>query len=442
VSSRKLFWSPCDKCSPSSRPREKEGGQAFDSAIWFFFLAPGHSPGGRGKTDLDKSFTISNPRITMSRMKLDVLFAALLLCAACVAAQPQSRRAATSVDVDSLARTVTIYRDRYGVPQVFGTTDASTVFGFAYAQAEDNFWRVEENFILALGRASELYGEKNLEEDRRNHALEIPRLARAEYSRLDPKMRALCDAFAAGLNYYLEKHPESPPRLLTKIEPWYTLAFIRYNYFQNGFSRDPALRGPLQTAESERPFADNVGSNGWVIAPSRSKTGHAMLLINPHLPFFGPGQVYEGHVHSEEGWNFTGYTRFGFPFPYVGHNEDLGWVSTDNAADLEDVYAETFDDPAHPLAYRYGTGHRMATERIESIRVKTGSGFEVRTFKMIRTHHGPVLGKRDGKLLAIRMARFEEDGWLREWYEMTRARTLAQFKAALGPQKMLFGNVM
>ena len=167
-----------------------------------------------------------------------------------------------------------------------------------------------------------------------------------------------------------------------------------------------------------------------------------MLFINPHLPFFGTGQVYEGHVHSDEGWNFTGYTRLGFPFPYVGHNEDVGWVSTDNAADLADVYAETFDDPARPLAYRYGNGHRLATERVEKIRVKTDAGFEERSFKMIKTHHGPVLGKRDGKLLAIRMAHFESDGWLREWYDMTRARTLAQFKRALRPQKMLFGNVM
>jgi penicillin amidase len=167
-----------------------------------------------------------------------------------------------------------------------------------------------------------------------------------------------------------------------------------------------------------------------------------MLLINPHLPFFGTGQVYEGHVHSDEGWNFTGYTRFGFPFPYVGHNEDIGWVSTDNAADLEDVYAEVFDDPKRPLAYRYGSGHRLATERAEKIRVKTGSGFEERSFKMIKTHHGPVLGKRDGKLLTIRMAHFEDDGWLREWYDMTRARTLPEFKRALRPQRMLFGNVM
>jgi acyl-homoserine-lactone acylase len=365
-----------------------------------------------------------------------------LLCASVVAGQQSARMTSTSIDADRLARTVTIYRDTYGVPHVFGTTDASTVFGFAYAQAEDNFWRVEENFILALGRGSELYGEKSLNEDRLNHALEIPRLAREEYSRLDRKMRTLCDAFAAGFNYYLTKHPEAHPRLLTRIEPWYMLAFIRYNYFQNGFARDSNLTGDVQTAENDRALADNVGSNGWVIAPKRSKTGHAMLLINPHLPFFGPGQVYEGHVHSEEGWNFTGYTRFGFPFPYVGHNDDLGWVSTDNAADLEDVYAETFDDPKRPLAYRYGTGYRLATQHTEEIRVKTATGVDVRRFKMIKTHHGPVLSAKDGKLLAIRIAKFESDGWLREWYEMTSARTLAQFKAALRPQNMLFGNVM
>lgn len=344
---------------------------------------------------------------------------------------------------NSLARNVTIYRDTYGVPHVFGRTDASTVFGFAYAQAEDNFWRVEENFILALGRASELYGEKSLEEDRLNHALEIPRLARAEYERLDPRMRSLCDAFAGGFNYYLARHPEVRPRLLTRIEPWHTLAFIRYNYYQNGFARDRSLRGlGLQTAAIENDLKEHTGSNGWVVGPSKSASGYAMLFINPHLPFFGPGQVYEGHVHSDEGWNFTGYTRFGFPLPYVGHNENGGWVSTDNAADLTDVYMETFDDPSRPLAYKYGKGYRFATERVEEIRVKTANGIETRKFTMRKTHHGPILGTRDGKMLAIRMAKFESDGWLREWYDMTRATSLAALKRAMAPLNMNFGNVM
>ena len=367
----------------------------------------------------------------------------LLICSA--VARPQSPHPDTANDLSpsDLARTVTIYRDTYGVPHVFGRTDASTAFGFAYAQAQDNFWRVEENFILALGRASELYGEKMLDEDRLNHALEIPRLARAEYARLDPQMRALCDAFAAGFNYYLSRHPEVHPRLLTQIEPWYPLAFIRYNYFQNGFARDPILqRAGLQTAAIDGDLKPHTGSNGWVIGPTRSASGHALLFINPHLPFFGPGQVYEGHVHSDEGWNFTGYARFGFPFPYVGHNENGGWVSTDNAADLEDIYLETFDDPARPLSYRYGDGYRTGTEHVEEIRVKTANGLETRRFTMRKTHHGPILGAQNGKLLALRMAKFESDGWLREWYDMTRATSLAALKRAISPLNMLFGNVM
>src|SRR5688572_25715331 len=169
-------------------------------------------------------------------------------------------------DLERLARDVTIYRDIYGVPHVFGRTDASTVFGFAYAQAEDNFWRVEENFIWALGRASELYGENSLNEDRLNHALEIPRLAQEEYGRLDRQMRAICDGFAAGFNYYLSQHSETKPRLLKRIEPWYTLAFIRYNYYQNGFARDRNLRPvQLQTAVNDDDLGLNLGSNGWVI---------------------------------------------------------------------------------------------------------------------------------------------------------------------------------
>lgn len=344
---------------------------------------------------------------------------------------------------EQLARTVTIYRDTYGVPHVFGRTDASTIFGFAYAQAEDNFWRVEENFIHALGRASELYGEKSLNEDRLNHALEIPRLAREEYARLDRHMRLLCDSFAAGFNHYIARHPKKP-RLLTRIEPWYTLAFIRYNYYQNGFARDRNLRQTqLQTAEFDGDdLKAHTGSNGWAIGPSKSATGHALLFINPHLPFFGPGQVYEGHVHSDQGWNFTGYTRFGFPLPYVGHNENGGWVSTDNAADLSDVYLETFDDPARPLAYKYGKGYRLANERTEEIQVKTATGTETRRFTMRKTHHGPILAARDGKMLAIRMAKFESDGWLREWYDMTRVKSLDALKRAMAPLNMLFGNVM
>jgi penicillin amidase len=342
-----------------------------------------------------------------------------------------------------LARQVTIYRDRYGVPHVFGKTDAAAVFGFAYAQAEDNFWRIEDNYIRSLGRRAEVEGQAGVQDDQVNHLLEIPRLAREEYQRLPANVKALVDAYAEGLNFYLEKHPEVHPRLLSKMEPWYPLAFIRYNYYQRGFLYSTGLsRNQLQVGQAGRGIAASTGSNGWVIGASRSASGHPMLFINPHLSFFGPGQVYEGHVHSEQGWDFTGYTRFGFPFPYVGHNANVGWVSTDNSADQADSWTETFDDPARPLAYRYGDGYRMATAWEDTIRVKTDTGMALRVTALRKTHHGPVFALKNGKGIAVRMAKMESDGWLGEWYAMTRARNLVEMKRAMAPLNMLFGNVM
>jgi len=109
------------------------------------------------------------------------------------------------------------------------------MFGFAYAQAEDNFWRIEDNYIRAIGRRTEVEGQSGVTSDWRNRALEIPQLARAEYRRLPRKRGVLLDGFVAGLNAYLKDHPDVRPRLLTRFEPWYPLAFIRYNYYQNGF---------------------------------------------------------------------------------------------------------------------------------------------------------------------------------------------------------------
>lgn len=343
---------------------------------------------------------------------------------------------------NSMARDVTIYRDAYGTPHVFGKTDASTVFGFGYAQAEDNFAQMEENFIFALGRGSEIYGEKLFDDDRFNRTLEIERRAREDYEQGTPKVHELCRAFADGVNYYLRRHPEVHPKLLTTIEPWYPLAFIRYNYYQQGMARDPKLQIDASSSALDIATHDRNGSNGWVIGPSRSSTRHAMLLINPHLPFFGFGQIYEGHLHSDEGWEFTGYARLGFPIPYIGHNASTGWMSTDNFPDMVDGYVEQFDDPKDPAAYRYGPQHRTAAERTEVIKVRTGSGFESRTVHFFVTHHGPVIHTKSGRDIAVRLAKFESHGWLDEWYRMTKAHDIAELKQAVSSLDMLFGNIM
>src|ERR1041385_8075371 len=139
-----------------------------------------------------------------------------------------TRVEAADPSVERLARSVTIYRDSYGVPHVYGPTDASCVFGYAYAQAEDNFRQVEDNYIQAIGRATEVSGEEALAQDLLNRTLEITRLSEAEYKNANSQTRELCNAFVDGLNYFLEHNPQVKPKLITHFEAWQTIALMRF----------------------------------------------------------------------------------------------------------------------------------------------------------------------------------------------------------------------
>src|SRR3954447_12479829 len=217
---------------------------------------------------------------------------------------------------EAMARSVTIYRDTFGVPHVYGPTDASVVFGFGYAQAEDNFALVEDGLLRALGRAAEVHGEGALRDDELARALEIPRLAREEHARSAPAMRALYDAYAAGLNFYLARHPGVKPALLTRIEPWYPLALLRFKYYQGEFLgyaglQDQDLRAMAEEAVPEPP----QGANAWAVSAVRSASRHPMLLITPPVSSCGPAASYEIRLRGEEGWNFAGVGRYGLPLP-------------------------------------------------------------------------------------------------------------------------------
>ncbi|MDP8981712.1 MAG: acylase [Acidobacteriota bacterium] len=347
-----------------------------------------------------------------------------------------------SASPEKLARSVTIYRDTWGVPHIYGPTDASCAFGYAYAQAEDNFWQVEDSYIRALGRAAEVHGESALNDDQLVRALGVTRLSKAEYERLTPRLKDVVDSTAAGLNYYLERNPQVKPRVISKFEPWMIFAFNRYALYHQFIFRKSGLNsadmagalGQSPTAQNFQPLpalAETQGSNMWAVAPSKSANGHAMLFINPHQPFFGVGQWYEGHVHSDEGLNMSGASFFGSAFPTIGHNDVLGWSHTVNAPDIVDLWEEAFENPQDPLAYRYDGAWRKAEEWTEIIRVKGANGLTEKSYTFRKTHHGPVVAKRNGKFLTVRMAQFEEGGQLAEWYAMSKARNLDQFKQAM-----------
>ena len=373
-------------------------------------------------------------------------------------------RAQTSQS-DGMARSVTIIRDTYGVPHIYGPTDASVVFGHAYAQAEDNFDQLEYNVLYALGRSAELAGTRDQWDNLLARAFEIPRLSREEYARATPQMRAIYDAYAAGLNYYVARNPGKKSKLIDRFEPWHTIAMLRARYWLAEFIWDTGLqrkelkigdmkfsgtdtRAPAFStlAFQEAPadaFAERVqGSNMWAIAPSKSASGHAMLFINPHVGFYGPFTYYEAHLHSDEGLKFSGTGRHGFPFPYIGHNERLGWSHTDNYFDHGDLYAETFDKPNDPLSYKYGSGYRKATEWREQVSVLVDGKLEAREVTFRKTHHGPVVAERDGKPLAVKLAKMEEGGWYDQWYAMARAQNLTQFRAALDRVAIPYMNIV
>jgi acyl-homoserine lactone acylase PvdQ len=337
------------------------------------------------------------------------------------------------------ARAVTIYRDSYGVPHVHGKTDADVMFGMAYARAEDRFQETELAYLQALGRLAEFQGEAGAGWDTFVRAYELQRLGREEYAAAAPNIKALVDGWADGTNFFLAKNPTVKPRLPLRYEGW--MAFSMYR----AFGIDPNAGGidlrTLARIVEPAPRRDDEGSNMWAVSAAKSASGYPLLFINPHTPML---PVYESHWISDEGWNMTGLTAYSQTLiPVKGHNEHLGWAHTVNNSDMVDVWEEVFDDPARPLAYRYGTGYRLATEWRDSIRVKTAQGgIETRTITLRKTHHGPIVAEREGKKLAVMFGNLDRGGLLQQWYAMGKARNLAEFKAALDINGLVQHSVM
>ena len=295
------------------------------------------------------------------------------------------------------AKNTKIIRDDFGVPHIYGKTDADAVFGLLYAQAEDDFNRVERNYIWAIGRLAEIEGEKSLYSDLRAHLYMTQKEAKENFENSPAWLQKLCVAFADGLNYYLAKNPTVKPKLITHFEPWMPMYFSegsiggdiervstrKIKDFYDPQNKMAIVNDGLIRLKDDEPR----GSNGFAIAGSKTKSGNAMLLINPHTSFFFRGEV---HMISEEGLNAYGAVTWGQFFVYQGFNSKTGWMHTSTGTDIIDEFEETVVKNGSKTSYKYGEEIKPMDSIKVHLKYSSKDGIKEKSFMTYRTHHGPI----------------------------------------------------
>lgn len=313
---------------------------------------------------------------------------------------------------EDIAGRVEIIRDDFGVPHIYGKSDSDAVFGLLYAQCEDDFRRVERNYIWATGRLAELEGEKALYSDLRANLYMTEEEAKAAYSKAPDWLKKLCMAFADGINYYLATHPEVTPQVISRYEPWMPMFFsegsIGGDIEQIPTDRIAAFYGGNKSSaeigevkpEPVDLLDEPKGSNGIAVSGKLTQSGNAMLLINPHTSFYFRPEV---HVVSEEGLNAYGAVTWGQFFVYQGFNERTGWMHTSTGVDFIDEFVEDVNNESGQLIYTYGEEKRQVEQLPITLKYKEGGDLEEKSFTMYRTHHGPITHQSEDKWVATKI---------------------------------------
>ncbi len=330
---------------------------------------------------------------------------------------------------------VTIIRDDWGIPHIYGKTDADVVFGLMYAQAEDDFNRVETNFINAMGRLAEAEGQAAIYRDLRMKLFVDPITMKAKYRTSPAWLKALMISWADGLNFYLYKHPGVAPRVIKRFEPWMALTFSEGSIggdIEQVATKDlEAFYGKRAVSralpDKDGPLAEPGGSNGFAIAPSNTANRRALLWINPHTSFFFRAEV---QMVSEEGLNAYGAVTWGQFFVYQGFNDRAGWMHTTSGGDDLDEYLETVVKKGDSFFYRYGEQERAVTASTITVPYRTPAGMAKKEFTVYRTHHGPVIRDADGKWVTIKLMQ-EPVKALTQSYTRTKARSYKEFRKTM-----------
>jgi len=336
------------------------------------------------------------------------------------------------------AQDVTITRDKWGIAHVHGKTDADAVFGMEYAQAEDDFHRVEMNYIDALGIRAEAEGESAIYQDLRMKLFVDPRALKAKYAASPAWLKALMDAFADGLNFYLYKHPQVKPLVITHFEPWMALAFsegsIGGDIYRVNVARLEAFYGhghealPVESSAAQYgPPPEPSGSNGIAIAPSDTLDHHALLYINPHVTFYFRAEL---QMSSDQGLDSYGAVTWGQFFVYQGFNRTAGWMHTSSGVENVEEFLETVSQKNGRYSYLYGTRELPMKERRITVDYKTPSGMAHKIFTAYYTQHGPVIGRIGDKWVSINLMQRPLRALIQDFSRM-KAKDYAAFEQTM-----------
>jgi acyl-homoserine lactone acylase PvdQ len=332
------------------------------------------------------------------------------------------------------AKNITIIRDNFGIPHIYGKTDADAAFGLLYAQCEDDFNRVEMNYIEKLGRLSEVNGEKDLYNDLMIRLVIDSAGAISDYNNAPLWLKKLCDAFADGINYYLYKNPQVKPALLTRFEPWYPLLWtdgsigaistggVSVRELENFYS---AENKPIALNEYKEEKV--TGSNGFAFAPKITESHHAILYINPHVTFYFRPEV---HMVSDEGLNAYGAVTWGQFFVYQGFNEHCGWMHTSSYADVSDAYIEKITTKDGQLFYEYNGEEKPVVHKNIVLNYRDNDSMKTKIIDGLFTGHGPVMAKRNGEWISVKSCNRDIKGLEQSW-QRTKAKSFAEYKKVM-----------
>ncbi|MBI2425058.1 MAG: penicillin acylase family protein [Candidatus Hydrogenedentes bacterium] len=328
----------------------------------------------------------------------------------------------------------TLYRDEWGVPYIYGGSDADAAFALGYAQAQDRLEDIFVNVRTGIGRMAEVFGKEHVQSDYIMRMIKNEEMAASYWEKAPDHLKAAGEAFVRGIEKYMSEHPEEAPESALELKPWYSLAIMRAMI----------MNWPLGAINDDLNKKSNTlgwGSNEWSVRPERSAEKCAVLLTDPHLTWKGMSVFYEAHVYGDMIPEQHGYFLMGVYFLGFGHGSHVGWAPTTGGPDTGDVFAMKIN-PQNPLQYEYDGEWRNAELGQIEIPVKGGETVKMPTY---RTHLGLAFAEPDIQKQMILVGAtpyFDAEPVLEQSVAMLQAKNAGEFYEALKLNQLMEQNIM